>query len=61
LILAPHLVGAPQPIAHESAVPAGLASQYATASLAAAAVFWLLLGPMLAYARLWFERREAAR
>ncbi|MBL8905758.1 MAG: CbtA family protein [Rhizobiales bacterium] len=44
LIIAPHLIGAPQPPTHESGVPAGLAAQFAANSLAAAAAFWCVIG-----------------
>ena len=54
----PHLVGAPhQTVASE--VPAGLAAQFATRSLAVGLVFWAVLG--LALSRAWArqERRLA--
>lgn len=44
LIVLPHVVGAPQPESHASAVPAALAASFAAASIGAAAVFWLALG-----------------
>lgn len=44
LILLPHLVGAPQPLAPASALPAELASHFVAASLATGFVFWALLG-----------------
>jgi cobalt transporter subunit CbtA len=44
LIALPHVVGAPLPASHETAVPAGLAAQFATSSLAAGAIFWSLIG-----------------
>jgi len=44
LIALPHIVGAPQPESHASDVPAGLAAAFAAASIAAAAIFWLVLG-----------------
>lgn len=44
LIIAPHLIGAPQPPTHESGVPAGLAADFAANSIAAAAAFWCILG-----------------
>ena len=37
LIIAPHLIGAPQPPTHESGVPAGLAAEFAANSIAAPA------------------------
>ena len=50
LLLAPHVIGAPQPASHESTVPAGLAAQFATASLGANLVFWCLIGLFLGLA-----------
>lgn len=47
LVLLPHIIGAPQPASHESAVPAGLASQYVGISLGASAIMWLLIGILL--------------
>jgi cobalt transporter subunit CbtA len=50
LILAPHLIGAPQLAGdHASAVPANLATSFAAASLATGAAFWLICGPLLGY------------
>lgn len=57
LILAPHVVGAPQPEFHASDVPAHLAAAFAAASLGAAAVFWLVLGTATG----WLLGRGAAR
>lgn len=53
LILAPHIYGAPQPIDHESLVPANLAAEFATASVVASVLFWLFLGGLLGWL---FER-----
>ena len=44
LIVLPHVVGAPQPEAYGSQVPAELASAFVAATLVINAVFWLLLG-----------------
>ena len=54
----PHLVGAPHAVA-ESAVPAGLAAQFATRSLAVGLVFWAVLGLALSGAWARQERRLA--
>lgn len=43
LLLAPHLVGAPQPVG-ETTVPAALIRQFAIVSVATQGAFWLLLG-----------------
>jgi cobalt transporter subunit CbtA len=50
LIAAPHIVGAPQPVGHETAVPPGLAASFAANALAAAAIFWCLIGWFLGLA-----------
>jgi cobalt transporter subunit CbtA len=44
LIVLPHLFGAPQAPGDGSAVPAGLAAEFAAASVAIAALFWIVLG-----------------
>jgi cobalt transporter subunit CbtA len=49
LLFAPHFWGAPQPADLASDVPAYLASQYATASLATNLFFWLVLGLALGW------------
>lgn len=46
----PHVIGAPAPVSHESTVPAGLAAAFAASSIAAAAVFWILIGSFLGLA-----------
>jgi len=60
LILAPHVVGAPQlegePV---SAVPAHLATAFAANSLFAGAVFWLIAGPFLGWLNERFARSPA--
>lgn len=47
LLLLPHVIGAPQIETHGGSVPAELASEFAVASLATAALFWLVLGGSL--------------
>ena len=49
LIAIPHLIGAPHPHDTASDVPAVLASAFASASIATAAVFWVVLGALLGY------------
>lgn len=46
LLLAPHLIGAPQPLVHASSAPEELARSFIYASAAANAVFWLTLGAL---------------
>lgn len=55
ILLAPHLVGAPHPAEYGGTVPAGLAVEYAIASLLTAAVFWVVLGGVSG----WLQRRLA--
>ncbi len=50
LIALPHIIGAPQPVSHETAVPAGLAASFATNTIAASAVLWCLIGLFLSFA-----------
>jgi cobalt transporter subunit CbtA len=44
LIVAPHLIGAPQPASHESPVPVELHRQFVIAATLTSLVFWVLLG-----------------
>jgi len=46
----PHLIGAPSPVTHESAVPPNLAAQFAANAIAAGAIFWALIGSFLGIA-----------
>jgi cobalt transporter subunit CbtA len=50
LIALPHIYGAPHPHSMESAVPAVLAADFATASLATNLIFWTILGLLTAEA-----------
>lgn len=60
LILAPHVIGAPQLVGeHKSGVPAHLATEFAANSLAAGAVFWLIAGPLLGWLNERFARSPA--
>lgn len=60
LILAPHLIGAPQLAGeHASAVPANLATSFAAATLATGAVFWLSFGPLFGWLNERFARSSA--
>lgn len=47
LLVAPHLIGAPQPDVHSSAAPAELAQSFITATVFANAVFWLAIGGLM--------------
>jgi cobalt transporter subunit CbtA len=53
VLLLPHLIGAPQAGRGTNMVPPELAAEFATASLAAAAAFWVLLGAISG----WLYRR----
>lgn len=44
LIIAPHIVGAPQPASHDSPVPAGLHHSFVVATTVTNLLFWLVLG-----------------
>lgn len=44
LIAAPHVVGAPQPLSHDSPVPAGLHHDFVVAVTVTNLVFWVVLG-----------------
>ena len=57
LIVAPHLVGAPQPAEHASAAPASLARQFVVAATVTSFLFWLVLGAASGY----FYRRFMPR
>lgn len=49
LILAPHVIGAPQPPAPESTAPAELAARFTAASLAIHALTWILVGAAVGF------------
>jgi cobalt transporter subunit CbtA len=44
LIVAPHIVGAPQPVSHDSPVPADLHRQFVVAATVTNLIFWVVLG-----------------
>ena len=51
LIVAPHLIGAPQPASHESPMPDGLHHQFVVAATVTNLIFWVLLGGMVGMVR----------
>jgi cobalt transporter subunit CbtA len=61
LIVAPHLVGAPQPVSHESPVPVELHSQFVTAVTLTSLVFWMVLGATLGLVRRRFAEGLQSR
>ncbi|MCK0209649.1 CbtA family protein [Starkeya koreensis] len=51
LVLAPHVIGAPQPDSHESPIPEALHHSFVVASVAVSFVFWALLGGLAGWLR----------
>ncbi|TJW43567.1 MAG: cobalt transporter, partial [Mesorhizobium sp.] len=51
LIVAPHIVGAPQPENFESPIPEGLHHQFVVAVTLTNLVFWLVLGAVVGLVR----------
>ncbi|UUP19724.1 CbtA family protein [Nitratireductor thuwali] len=60
LIVAPHVVGAPQPVSHETPVPADLHHRFVVAVTLTNLVFWLVLGTMAGLVRTRFAARLGA-
>ena len=50
LFAAPHLIGAPQPTEHETAIPAHLIQEYVANSLFMMAITWIMVGTSLGIA-----------
>jgi cobalt transporter subunit CbtA len=60
LILLPHIIGAPQPVAGQTAiVPHELSQRFALMALFTAAVFWLVLGSVQGFVFSKLDRRHA--
>jgi len=51
LLIAPHAIGAPQPVSHESPIPENLHHGFIVAVVLTTLVFWGLLGGLAGYAR----------
>lgn len=51
LIVAPHVIGAPQPASHESPVPAGLHHDFVVAVTVTNLIFWVALGALTGFLR----------
>ncbi len=51
LIVAPHIIGAPQPASHETPVPAALHHQFVVATTVTSLIFWVLLGGVVGSVR----------
>ena len=60
LLVAPHLIGAPHPASHETAVPADLHARFVAAVLASSLIFWAALGAVAGLARDRFRSGEEA-
>ena len=56
LLVAPHIIGAPQPVSYESPIPEGLHHSFVVAVVMTTLVFWVLLGGLAGY----FRERFAA-
>jgi len=56
LLIAPHVIGAPQPAAHNALAPQVLQQQFVLASAGTNALFWVALGTLA----VWFYRRANA-
>ena len=56
LLLLPHLIGAPQPVSHESPIPGGLHHGFVVAVVLTTLVFWVLLGGLAGLVRERFLR-----
>lgn len=59
LIVAPHIVGAPQPESHESPIPADLHHSFVVAVTITNLVFWVVLGAVAGYVRNRFMAEPA--
>ncbi|WP_265517217.1 CbtA family protein [Nitratireductor luteus] len=60
LIVAPHVVGAPQPASYETPVPAELHHRFVVAATVTNLVFWLVLGAVAGFVRTRFSARLGA-
>ncbi|CDN56216.1 Cobalt transporter subunit CbtA [Neorhizobium galegae bv. officinalis bv. officinalis str. HAMBI 1141] len=60
LLIAPHLVGAPLPPSHETAVPMDLYARFVNAVYATNLVFWAVLGALAGVVREKFRAGEEA-
>lgn len=58
LIVAPHLIGAPQPPSYETAVPEGLHHDFVVAVTVTNLVFWLVMGAVAGVLRQRFLRED---
>jgi len=61
LIVVPHVIGAPQPDAYDSPVPAGLHHRFVVAVTITNLLFWVLLGVAVSFLRTRFTESLSAR
>jgi cobalt transporter subunit CbtA len=54
LLVAPHLVGAPEPVSYDTPIPEGLHHSFVVAVVLTALLFWVLLGALAGLFRGWF-------
>ena len=54
LLVAPHVVGAPQPVSHESPIPESLHHSFVVAVVMTTLLFWVLLGGLTGFFRARF-------
>jgi cobalt transporter subunit CbtA len=54
LLVAPHVIGAPQPATYETAIPEGLHHSFVVAVVLTTLVFWVLLGGLTGFLRARF-------
>ena len=54
LLVAPHLIGAPQPATYETAIPEGLHHSFVVAVVMTTLLFWVLLGGLTGFFRARF-------
>jgi cobalt transporter subunit CbtA len=59
IIVAPHLVGAPQPVSYESPIPESLHHQFIVMTTVTNLVFWVLLGGFVGLVRNRFATAES--
>lgn len=61
LIVVPHLVGAPQPVSHESPIPENLHHQFVVITTVTNLVFWVVLGGLVGVFRNRFFAGEGVQ
>jgi len=59
LLIAPHLIGAPEPAAPASTVPAELAARFTAAALAVHALTWILVGAAVGFVWRYFATKPS--